>query len=168
MNLSNITFRSWRQETLALSFFLASCVARLFHIHLTLKYQPGTLLSLVNGSPRPTAFITEILCCQVALYTCHRGLKGTAPDPLLHNTAWFFIALRCMPFHHCFQPYVNIIHSPQVWQQIFWWEGEKKTLQLIVVMMPCLRNDINTISIIGCLLPTSFNRLEKVQFMENE
>lgn len=41
--------------------------------------------------------------------------------------------------------------------------GKKKTLQLIVVMMPCLHNDINTISIIGCLLPTSFNRL-KVQY----
>lgn len=33
---------------------------------------------LVNGSPRTTAFIIEILSCQVPLHTCQRGLKGTA------------------------------------------------------------------------------------------
>lgn len=52
-------------------------------IHLTLKYQSNTLLSLVNGSPRTTAFIIEILSCQVTLHTCQEGLKGTAPAPLL-------------------------------------------------------------------------------------
>lgn len=60
---------------------LAVCVALL--IHLTLKYGSNTLLSLVTGSPRTTAFIIEILSCQVTLHTCQEGLKGTALAPLL-------------------------------------------------------------------------------------
>lgn len=92
---------------------LAVCVVLL--IHLTLKYGSNTLLSLVNGSPRTTAFIIEILSCQVTLHTCHRGLKGTARAPLLCCSAWFFIALDSRPIHRCFQPYVNIIHF-RMWQ----------------------------------------------------
>lgn len=93
--------------------FLASCVVPLFHIHLTLKHQPSTLLSLVNGSPRPTAFITEILCCQVALYTCHRGLKGTAPDPLLHN-AMILHCLTLDPFSPLFSAVCQHNSFPRV------------------------------------------------------
>lgn len=93
--------------------FSAVCVVLL--IHLTLKYQSNTLLSLVNGSPRTTAFIIEILSCQVTLHTCQKGLKGTAPAPLLCCSAWFFIALHSRPIHRCFQPYVNIIHF-RMWQ----------------------------------------------------
>lgn len=84
-------------------------------IHLTLKYQSNTLLSLVTGSPRTTAFIIEILSCQVTLHTCQEGLKGTAPAPLLCCSAWFFIALHSRPVRRCFQPYVNIIHF-RMWQ----------------------------------------------------
>lgn len=92
---------------------LAVCVVLL--VHLTLKYRCNTLLSLVNGSPRSTAFITEILSCQVTLHTCQGGLKGTARAPLLCCSAWFFIALHSRPIHRCFQPYVNIIHF-RMWQ----------------------------------------------------
>lgn len=84
-------------------------------IHLTLKHRSNTLLSLVNGSPRTTAFIIEILSCQVTLHTCQEGLKGTAPAPLLCCSAWFFIALHSRPIHRRFQPYVNIIHF-RMWQ----------------------------------------------------
>lgn len=69
----------------------------------------------MNGSPRTTAFIIEILSCQVTLHTCQEGLKGTAPAPLLCCSAWFFIALHRRPIHRCFQPYVNIIHF-RMWQ----------------------------------------------------
>lgn len=92
---------------------LSFCVVLLFH--LTLKYWSSTLLSLVTGSPGTTAFIIEILSCQVALHTCQEGLKGTAPAPLLCCSAWFFIALYSRPLHRCFQPYVNIIHF-LMWQ----------------------------------------------------
>lgn len=89
------------------------CVVLL--IHLTLKYGSNALSSLVNGSPRTTAFIIEILSCQVTLHTCQEGLKGTAPTPLLCCSAWFFIALHSRPIRRCFQPYVNIIHF-RMWQ----------------------------------------------------
>lgn len=92
---------------------LVVCAVQL--IHLTLKHRSNTLLSLVNGSPRTTAFIIEILSCQVTLHTCQEGLKGTAPAPLLCCSAWFFIALHSSAIHCCFQPYVNIIHF-RMWQ----------------------------------------------------
>lgn len=88
--------------------YLVLCVA--LPIHLTLKY-----LSLVNGSPKTTAFIIEILSCQVALHTCQERLKGTAPALLLCCSAWFFIALHSRSIQCCFQPYVNIIHF-RMWQ----------------------------------------------------
>lgn len=83
--------------------------------HLTLACGSSTLLSLATGSPGTTAFIIEILSCQVALHTCQEGLKGTAPAPLLCCSAWFFIALHRGLLRGCFQPYVNIIHF-LVWQ----------------------------------------------------
>lgn len=84
-------------------------------VGLTLTYLSNTLLSLENGSPVTTAFIIEILSCQVTLHTCQERLKGTAPAPLLCCSAWFFIALHSRPIHCCFQPYVNIIHF-RMWQ----------------------------------------------------
>lgn len=66
-------------------------------VPLTLKSRSDTLVSLVNGSPRTTAFIMEILSCQVSLHTCQKGLKGTARAPLLCFTAWFFIVLHRRP-----------------------------------------------------------------------
>lgn len=87
----------------------------LLPIHLTLKYLNNTLLSLVNGSPVTTAFIIEILSCQVTLHTCQERLKGTALAPLLCCSAWFFIALHSRPIQCRFQPYVNIIHF-RMWQ----------------------------------------------------
>lgn len=73
--------------------------------------------------------------------------------------------LHCLTLH-AFPPLFSAIcqhnsFSPSMAANLL--VGGKKTLQLIVVMMPCLHNDINTVSIIGCLLPTSFNRL-KVQY----
>lgn len=91
---------------------------RLWHcalFHLTLECGSSTLLSLATGCPGTTAFIIEILSCQVALHTCQEGLKGTAPAPLLCCSAWFFIALHRGLLRGCFQPYVNIIHF-LMWQ----------------------------------------------------
>lgn len=83
--------------------------------HLTLAAGSSTLLSLATGSPGTTAFIIEILSCQVALHTCQAGLKGAAPAPLLCCSAWFFIASHRRLLRRCFQPYVNIIHF-LMWQ----------------------------------------------------
>lgn len=93
--------------------FGAWCVVLL--TRLTLKHGSSTLWSLVTGSPGTTAFIIEILSCQVALHTCQGGLKGTALAVLLSCSAWFFIALHSRPIRRCFQTYVSIIH-------FLWWQ----------------------------------------------
>lgn len=93
--------------------FWCTCVVLL--TRLTLKHGSSTLRSLVTGSPGTTAFIIEILSCQVALRTCQGGLKGTALAVLLSCSAWFFIALHSRPIRRCFQTYVSIIH-------FLWWQ----------------------------------------------
>lgn len=84
---------------------LANCVVPLFLIHLTLKYQLNTLLSLVNGSPRTTAFIIEIpeLSSHTAYLSRRAQRYSSSSSPLLQC-----MILHCIAYH-TFSPLFSVM-----------------------------------------------------------
>lgn len=78
---------------------------RSFLIHLTLKYQLNTLLSLVNGSPRTTAFIIEIpeLSSHTAYLSRRAQRYSSSSSPLLQC-----MILHCIAYH-TFSPLFSVI-----------------------------------------------------------
>ena len=77
-------------------------------VHLTLKYRLNPSQSLVQGSPRTTAFIIETPGCQVTLHTCQGGLKGTAR--LLSSVAVHDSSLHCRA-----GPFTIVFSSMSTW-----------------------------------------------------
>lgn len=78
---------------------------RTFLIHLTLKYQLNTLLSLVNGSPRTTAFIIEIpeLSSHTAYLSRRAQRYSSSSSPLLQC-----MILHCIAYH-TFSPLFSVM-----------------------------------------------------------